>query len=138
MRDDLNEILQDIGSFALKDDFTPFPHLPKWRPKKGPSDWDKVTKADYSLTYDYVILRRGRNTVIEPFSKAAKYWLDWDRPESSDRYGSCGYIVESHEINDVLERMAQVDLMSEDDFLFNQLVEERLQHGMANDAEQGR
>ena len=121
----LNNTLADIArGFGLVEPHRiKFPHcLP------GANNWDNITAADYGNCFDYIILRRGGNTVIDPTSEAALQWLYRHLPEDCPRYGGQGFVIESEFVHDVLESMAVNGLLSEDDYVYAMNAEDRDRH----------
>ena len=121
---DLTKALLDIGSTYLPtEQESRFP-----RCKRGPNRWLEITDDDYGEKFDYRIIRRGRNTVIDPCSTAAEEWLKYHLPPDGPRWGSLGYVIESEYIAEILEHMAVNKLLSEDDYIYGQSCEDRDRH----------
>lgn len=93
--------------------------------KPGPNNWDAITSADFSQDFDYIIERHGNRTVIDPTSKAALQWLYRHMPADCPRWGKWGYVIETMHVGEILERMAEDGLMSEDDYTFSMNAENR-------------
>ena len=94
----------------------------------GPNRWDEITEADYGRLFDYRILRRGSNTVVDPCSEAAIQWMRRFLPEDCPRWGSEGRVIESKYVGAILERMAGDKLLSEDDYLLGMEIDGRDRH----------
>ena len=124
--DDLLDTIKSIG-YGLKPEYDMHADIPE-PVKAGPNSWDQITKADFGLCFDYRIIRRGGNTIIDPSSNAALEWLYRFLPADAPRYGGVGYVIESRYVSEILEAMAQDGLLSEDDYIYNMNMEEQDQH----------
>ena len=121
----ITDTLKDIaGTYLPAEDQEPrFP-----RCKAGPNRWDEITPDDYGHLFDYRIIRRGGMTVIDPCSEAALQWCYRFLPADCPRWGSVGHVVETKYASEILEAMAQVKLLSEDDYIYSQSCEDRDRH----------
>ncbi len=94
----------------------------------GVNSWDAITKADFGFSFDYIIERHGSITVLDPTSKAAMEWLYKHLPADCPRWGKLGFAIESNYVGEILERMADDGLMSEEEYVFAMNAEERDRH----------
>ena len=102
------------------------PEFPKC--KAGPNRWSEITPDDYGNLFDYRIIRRGGNSIIDPASEAARQWCFRFLPADCPRWGSEGFVIETKYVAEVLEAMARDKLLSEDDYTYSQAAEDRDRH----------
>ena len=124
---------------GLTDEFNQLAHqIARLASPIGPNEWEKITKSDFSFSFDYIVENHGSITIIDPTSEAALQWLYRFLPEDCPRWGKLGFAIETNYVGQILEAMSADGLKSESDYVEWMHQEQELQNGMANDADQGR
>ena len=116
--------------FGLTDEFNRLAHeIARLSATVGPNEWEKITKSDFSFSFDYIVQPLDpKRVIIDPTSNAALQWLYKHLPQDCPRYGTLGFIVEKKYAPAILERMNKDGLFSEAEYVCWMENEERDRH----------
>ena len=124
---------REVAPYGLKDEWNPnfFDIANPLRTAPGPNNWP-AARDKKGRDFDYWVTDQGTISILYPVCEAALQWCYKHLPEDCPRWGAVGFAIETNYIGDILERMREDGLLSEDEYVENMNAEERDRHAGEN------